>query len=89
VIAPALIALILPLALDTFAVSAAVGVTGPSRRQRLRLSGLFALFEGGTPAIGVRLGATWQSGPKSLPPTAAPPGATPTTAGATKLGGRL
>jgi putative Mn2+ efflux pump MntP len=56
VIAPAVIALILPLALDTFAVSAAVGVTSPSRRQRLRLSGLFALFEGGTPAIGVLLG---------------------------------
>ncbi|MGO9179818.1 MAG: manganese efflux pump MntP family protein [Candidatus Limnocylindrales bacterium] len=55
-IAPAVIALILPLALDTFAVSAAVGLTNPTRRQRLRLSGLFALFEGGVPAIGVLVG---------------------------------
>lgn len=55
-IAPTLIALILPLALDTFAVSAAVGVTSPTRRQRLRLSAVFAAFEGGTPAVGVLLG---------------------------------
>jgi manganese efflux pump family protein len=56
VIAPTVIALILPLALDTFAVSAAVGVTNPTRRQRLRLSSVFALFDGGTPAIGVLMG---------------------------------
>jgi len=53
---PTVIALILPLALDTFAVSAAVGVTNPTRRQRLRLSSVFALFEGGMPAVGVLLG---------------------------------
>jgi len=57
VISPALLGLILPLALDTFAVSAAVGLTGPSTRQRLRLSALFALFEGGAPAVGLLLGA--------------------------------
>jgi putative Mn2+ efflux pump MntP len=48
--------LILPLALDTFAVSAAVGLSNPSRRQQVRLSALFALFEGGTPAVGILLG---------------------------------
>jgi putative Mn2+ efflux pump MntP len=57
VISPALLGLILPLALDTFAVSAAVGLTGPTRRQQLRLSALFALFEGGMPAVGLLLGA--------------------------------
>ena len=56
-ISPALLGLILPLALDTFAVSAAVGLTGPSIRQRLRLSALFASFEGGAPAVGLLLGA--------------------------------
>jgi len=54
---PALLGLILPLALDTFAISAAVGLTGPTRRQRLRLSAVFALFEGGMPAVGLLLGA--------------------------------
>lgn len=53
---PTVIALILPLALDTFAVSAAVGITKPTRRQRLRLSGVFAAFEGGMPAVGVLVG---------------------------------
>jgi putative Mn2+ efflux pump MntP len=40
VLSPALLGLILRLALDTFAVSAAVGLTGPTRRQQLRLSAL-------------------------------------------------
>jgi putative Mn2+ efflux pump MntP len=53
---PTTIALIIPLALDTFAISAAVGVANPTRRQRLRLGGLFALFETGMPAVGVLLG---------------------------------
>jgi manganese efflux pump family protein len=52
----AALGLILPLGLDTFAVSAAVGMTNPSRRDRLRLSALFPLFEGGTPAVGMLLG---------------------------------
>ena len=48
-----LVGLVLPLALDTFAVSAAVGLSGLSRRERLRLALLFAVFEGGTPAVGL------------------------------------
>ena len=50
-----LLGLVLPLALDTFAVSAAAGLTGLDRRHRLRLSLLFAAFEGGTPAVGLLL----------------------------------
>jgi len=50
------LALIVPLALDTFAVSAAVGLAGASRQQRRRLSVLFAIFEGATPAVGLLLG---------------------------------
>ncbi len=53
---PTTIALIVPLALDTFAISAAVGVANPTRRQRFRLSALFALFEAGMPAVGLLLG---------------------------------
>ncbi|SRR5712692_1893899 len=52
-----LIALVLPLALDTFAVSAALGIAGVSSRQRLRLGLLFAGFEGGMPLVGLALGA--------------------------------
>ena len=51
-----LLALIVPLALDTFAVSAAAGLTAMPRRHRLRLSAVFALFEGGMPVIGLALG---------------------------------
>ena len=52
-----LVALILPLGLDTFAVAAALGVLGVSGRQRLRLSLLFAAFEAGMPLVGLALGA--------------------------------
>ena len=52
-----LIALVLPLGLDTFAVSAALGVLGVSAEHRLRVSLLFAGFEAGMPLIGVALGA--------------------------------
>jgi putative Mn2+ efflux pump MntP len=48
--------LILPLALDTFAVAAAVGMTAMSRRRQFRLSLVFALFEGAAPAVGLLLG---------------------------------
>jgi putative Mn2+ efflux pump MntP len=51
-----LIAFVIPLGLDTFAVSAAVGMTGLSSRQRLRLSLIFAAFEGLTPAVGLLIG---------------------------------
>ncbi|HEX6488577.1 MAG TPA: manganese efflux pump [Candidatus Dormibacteraeota bacterium] len=51
-----LIALVIPLGLDTFAVSAAVGVAGLSPRARLRLSLLFTAFEGGMPLVGLFAG---------------------------------
>jgi putative Mn2+ efflux pump MntP len=56
-VAAKLIALILPLGLDTFAVSAALGALGASRQHRLRISLLFAAFEAGMPLIGLALGA--------------------------------
>jgi manganese efflux pump family protein len=52
-----LIALILPLGLDTFAVAAAVGVAGLERHERLRVSLLFAFFEGTMPLVGFLIGA--------------------------------
>ncbi len=52
-----LLALILPLGLDTFAVAAALGVAGIGGRRRLRLSLMFACFEGGMPLIGLFVGA--------------------------------
>src|SRR5260370_2811446 len=51
------IALILPLCLDTFAVAAALGMTRPTGVQRIRFSLLFAAFEGGMPVIGLLVGA--------------------------------
>lgn len=53
-----LVALVLPLALDTFAVSAALGLAGFAARRRLGLSLLFAGFEGGMPIVGLAVGAT-------------------------------
>lgn len=52
-----LIALVVPLGLDTFAVAAAVGVAGLERRRRLRVALLMAAFEAGMPLIGLALGA--------------------------------
>ncbi len=52
-----LIGLVLPLALDTFAVSAALGMAGVSSRRRFGLGFLFAAFEGGMPVIGLVVGA--------------------------------
>jgi putative Mn2+ efflux pump MntP len=51
-----LLALIVPLSLDTFAVSAAIGVAGLSRRERLRLSLLMSGFEMGMPVVGFTVG---------------------------------
>jgi manganese efflux pump family protein len=51
-----LIALVLPLSLDTFAVSAALGVAGLSRRERWRLSLLMAGFEAMMPVLGFLAG---------------------------------
>ena len=51
-----LIGLVIPLGLDTFAVSAAIGVRETTRRQRIKLSVVFAAFEAGTPIVGLLLG---------------------------------
>ncbi len=51
------IALILPLALDTFAIAAALGMTQLTGGQRIRISLLFAAFEGGMPVVGLLIGA--------------------------------
>jgi putative Mn2+ efflux pump MntP len=50
-----LIALVLPLGLDTFAVAAALGVLGVE--QRVRIAALFGSFETGMPLVGLALGA--------------------------------
>jgi putative Mn2+ efflux pump MntP len=52
-----LLALVLPLGLDTFAVATALGAVGIARRRQLALSVLFAAFEGGMPLIGLLIGA--------------------------------
>ncbi len=53
-----LIAYVLPLGLDSFAVAAAIGAAArPTRRQRWKIAALFVLFEAGMPLIGVGLGA--------------------------------
>ena len=52
-----LVAFVIPLGLDTFAVSAALGLGGLSPRQRLRVSLVFAAFEGFTPAVGLLAGS--------------------------------
>jgi manganese efflux pump family protein len=53
---PRLVLFILPLSLDTFAVSAVLGIGGLSARERLRASLLFAGFETAMPVVGVLLG---------------------------------
>jgi putative Mn2+ efflux pump MntP len=58
-----LLAFVLPLGLDSFAVAAAIGaiqVTMP--RQRLRISLVFVIFEGGMPLIGLGLGTALARG---------------------------
>lgn len=52
-----LIAVIVPLGLDTLGVALALGVAGVSLRRRLRITLLFAIFEATMPLIGVALGA--------------------------------
>jgi manganese efflux pump family protein len=51
-----LIALVLPLGLDTFAVAAAIGMIGVSSSARRRISLLFTGFEAGMPLVGLALG---------------------------------
>jgi putative Mn2+ efflux pump MntP len=52
-----LIAVIVPLGLDTLAVALALGLAGLPPRRRLRVSALFAAFEAGMPLLGIALGA--------------------------------
>jgi putative Mn2+ efflux pump MntP len=53
-----LLAFVLPLGLDSFAVAAAIGASGGlSARTRWRISLLFLVFEAGMPLIGLALGA--------------------------------
>jgi manganese efflux pump family protein len=52
-----LVALVLPLSLDTFAVSAALGMAGLPKRERWRLTLLLAGFEAAMPILGYLVGA--------------------------------
>jgi manganese efflux pump family protein len=52
-----LIALVVPLGLDTFAVAAALGITGLTRQDRIRVTALFTIFETVMPVVGIVLGA--------------------------------
>ncbi|MGI9185361.1 MAG: manganese efflux pump MntP [Solirubrobacteraceae bacterium] len=52
-----LIALIVPLGLDTFAVAAALAMAGLDPSRRVRVSLLMTGFEGGMPLIGLAIGA--------------------------------
>ena len=51
-----LILFVLPLGLDTFAVSAALGIGGLPKRERLKLSLLMSGFEMAMPVIGLFAG---------------------------------
>ena len=58
-----LLAFVLPLGLDSFAVAAAIGaVQETTPRQRLRISLVFVIFEGGMPLIGLALGSALARG---------------------------
>lgn len=53
-----LLAFVLPLGLDSFAVSAALGASGQMRlRDKVRISAVFVVFEAGMPLIGLAAGA--------------------------------
>jgi putative Mn2+ efflux pump MntP len=52
-----LIALVLPLGLDTFAVAAAIGMIGVTSSTRTQVTALFTAFEAAMPLIGLALGA--------------------------------
>jgi len=58
-----LLAFVLPLGLDSFAVAAAIGAAQVTAVwQRLRISLVFVIFEGGMPLIGLALGAALARG---------------------------
>jgi manganese efflux pump family protein len=48
--------LLLPLALDTFALAAALGMAGLEARDRLRVTLVFTAFEAGMPIVGMLIG---------------------------------
>lgn len=48
--------LLLPLALDTFALAAALGMAGLEKRDRLRVTLVFTAFEAGMPVAGMLIG---------------------------------
>jgi len=52
-----LVALVIPLGLDTFGVALALGIAGLPPEHRLRVSLMFAAFEAAMPLLGVALGA--------------------------------
>jgi putative Mn2+ efflux pump MntP len=58
----ALIAVALAVAIGNFAVAAAFGLTGASRRTQLEVALVFALFEGGMPLVGLLLGRQLSGG---------------------------
>jgi manganese efflux pump family protein len=52
------LAFVLPLGLDSFAIAAAVGAAGPlPPRTRWRITAIFVMFEGGMPLVGLAVGA--------------------------------
>ena len=58
-----LLAFVLPLGLDSFAVAAALGASQVATAwQRLRISLVFVIFEGGMPLIGLALGSALARG---------------------------
>ena len=58
-----LLAFVLPLGLDSFAVAAAIGAASATGwRTRMRISLVFLLFEGGMPLIGLGLGSALARG---------------------------
>lgn len=52
-----IIALVLPLAIDTFVLGTALGAAGLAKRERLRTSLLLTAFEAGMPLVGFLIGA--------------------------------
>jgi putative Mn2+ efflux pump MntP len=52
----ALLVVAVALGLDNFAASVAIGIGGVDRRTRLRVAGIFGLFETAMPAIGLLIG---------------------------------
>ena len=58
-----LLAFVLPLGLDSFAVAAAIGaLRATTVPERLRVSAIFVIFEGGMPLIGLGLGGALARG---------------------------